>query len=397
MTCFAWQATVTSLTYLLAAQIQGLVVLNFSKYTFERWHTTLMMWCVLLLAYCVNIWAVEILPATELFAGVCHVLFFFALAIPMLVLGHRNGSTAEFVFTTFINETTWDGGVAWFIGLLPCIWSFVGFDGAIHLSEETQNSAKTIPKIIVTTVILNGSLAFCFLLVILFSITNLGDALATPTGYPLIEIFRQVTGSRTSATLMETAVIVIGFAGEFGILASVSRLTWAFARDKGLPFSDFFAHVDGHHQIPTRPISLVSVVVILLSPINIGSTVAFNALLSLSTIGLYVSYIIPIACLLSKRLRAGTRRASPGEAHVSDHVIVFGPWTLGQFGPFVNAYALCYACLMVPFMALPSFTPVNAITMNYAGPVFGLVLVLALVDYLLRGRKRFRGPSREIS
>lgn len=204
VTCFAWQATITSLTFLLAAQIQGLVVLNFPDYSFERWHTTLMMWCILTIPYIINVWAVRLLPMTELFAGVCHVLFPFALAIPMLVLGHRNGGTANFVFTTFINETTWkSNGVEWIIGLLPCIWCVVGFDGAIHLSEETKKSATTIPKIIVTTVNLNGSLAFCFLLVTLFSISNLDDALATTTDYPLIEIFRQVIGSTTSATLME--------------------------------------------------------------------------------------------------------------------------------------------------------------------------------------------------
>lgn len=49
-----------------------------------------------------------------------------------------------------------------------------------------------------------------------------------------------------------------------------SRLTWAFARDKGLPFSEYFAHVNEHHRIPTRAVSLVAIVVVLLSLINIG-------------------------------------------------------------------------------------------------------------------------------
>lgn len=123
---------------------------------------------------------------------------------------------------------------------------------------------------------------------------------------------------------------------------------------------------------------------------------ALNAILSLSTIALYVSYIIPIACLLSKRLRVRTRRAAPGEAYVSDNAIVFGPWTLGRWGPFINLYAICYACLMIPFLALPSELPVTATTMNYGGPVFCLVLVLAVIDYQLRGKGRFVGPAREI-
>ncbi len=71
------------------------------------------------------------------------------------------------------------------------------------------------------TVILNGSLAFLFLLVTLFGISDMDSALSTPTGYPLIEIFRQITRSDTAATLMEGAVITISIAAEFGTLASV--------------------------------------------------------------------------------------------------------------------------------------------------------------------------------
>ena len=42
---------------------------------------------------------------------------------------------------------------------------------------------------------------------------------------------------------MESAIVIIAFAASFALLASVSRLTFAFARDGGLPFSDYFAYV----------------------------------------------------------------------------------------------------------------------------------------------------------
>lgn len=246
-----------------------------------------------------------------------------------------------------------------------------------------------------TTVVLNATLAWLFVLVSLYSISSIEDALGTPTGFPIIEIFRQATGSTVAATLMETAMLVIGVPGLIGTLASVSRLTWSFARDKGLPFSDFFAHVDNHYLVPTRAISLVAVVVVLLSFINIGSSVALSAILSLSTISLYLSYIIPIACLLLKRLRVSTRRAAPGQAFVGEDAIVFGPFCLGRFGVLINSYALCYACMMVPFLALPTLLPLTKETMNYAGPILCLVLLFAAVDYRLRGKRNFHGPRRE--
>lgn len=126
VTVFAWQAVTTSVTYIVATQWQGLVVLNWPNYVFERWHSVLMMWGFVAVSYAINVWFVRILPATELFAGICHILFFVALAAVILAIG-RNAD-AEFVFTTFVNETGWsDNGVAWFIGLLPNIWCLTGF------------------------------------------------------------------------------------------------------------------------------------------------------------------------------------------------------------------------------------------------------------------------------
>ena len=118
-----------------------------------------------------------------------------------------------------------------------------GFDGAIHMSEETRDAATTIPKVLLLTIAINGTLAFAFLIAVLYSIGNVNAALNTSTGYPIIEIFYQATGSKSAASAMESAIIVVACCAIFGTLASVSRLTWAFARDGGLPFSKFFAHV----------------------------------------------------------------------------------------------------------------------------------------------------------
>jgi Amino acid permease len=124
------------------------------------------------------------------------------------------------------------------------------------MGEEVRNSAITVPRIVILTIVINGVMAFGFLLVILFCIGDVEKALNTPTGFPIIEIFYQATGSKTAATLMETCIIIIAFAASFGNMASVSRLTWAFARDGGLFFSDFFSFVSPslqrklyHHNI----------------------------------------------------------------------------------------------------------------------------------------------------
>jgi hypothetical protein len=42
---------------------------------------------------------------------------------------------------------------------------------------------------------------------------------------------------------MTTIPIVLVICASFRFLASASRLTWAFARDKGLPFADSLVYV----------------------------------------------------------------------------------------------------------------------------------------------------------
>jgi choline transport protein len=123
-------------------------------------------------------------------------------------------------------------------------------------------------------------------------------------------------------------------------------------------------------------------VIVLLSLINIGSSTAFNAIISLATVALYVSYLIPISCLILKRF--------------SGEKIAWGPWTLGRFGLAINIFALCYGVFICIFLPFPPQQPVTAVNMNYAAPVFVFVVLFAVTDWFVRGRKIYVGPRREV-
>ena len=121
------------------------------------------------------------------------------------------------------------------------------------MSEEVQNAPTVIPRMLVQTIAINGTLAFAFVLVLLFCIGDYHAVLMTNTGYPIIELFYLATGSKRAATAMQCAITAVGFISSLGVVASVSRLTWAFARDGGLPFSPFFAHV----RLSTEPLNTI--------------------------------------------------------------------------------------------------------------------------------------------
>lgn len=92
----------------------------------------------------------------------------------------------------------------------------------------------------ITSVSLNAIMQLGFVICVLYCIGDYDKVAAS--GLPLIEIYYSATKSKAAATvlvLMHGSIFVVSL---LNIFASVSRLVWAFARDKGLPFHEFFTY-----------------------------------------------------------------------------------------------------------------------------------------------------------
>ena len=125
ITVFAWQATATSIVFLTATQIQGVVILNYDNYVGAGWHGTLLMWAVILVFLVINIWGIRLLPVIELIGGICHLVFYVMILVTLVILAPR--SPPSFVFTQFNNGGGWaSDGVSWCVGLLTVVYCFVG-------------------------------------------------------------------------------------------------------------------------------------------------------------------------------------------------------------------------------------------------------------------------------
>lgn len=108
-----------------------------------------------------------------------------------------------------------------------------GYDGAIHLGEEMSNPEVAVPYCMLGSVVLNGSMGFSFLLAILFCMGDMQTALDSATGYPIIEIFYSVTGSKRAGSAMVSMLILTAVLATIALLASTGRMVWSLARDKG--------------------------------------------------------------------------------------------------------------------------------------------------------------------
>lgn len=226
--------------------------------------------------------------------------------------------------------------------------------------------------------IMNGALGFVFLISFLYAITDLEAALDDATGYPFLTVFASAvnTGGVNGLTAIVTILI---FAGTVSFNLSTSRQTWAFARDKGLPFSGWIAHVHPGLKVPANSVALTASITILLSLINIGSDVAFNAIISLNLVSLMLTYMCSIGCVLYRRL-------------YQPELLPHARWSLGKMGVPINAAGFIYSSYAFFWCFWPNEVPVTAENFNWSVVMFVAILVACGVDWVLRARKQFRGP-----
>lgn len=102
-------------------------------YVPQNWHVTLLYWAIIAFCVFINIAAGWLLPKFEGALLVLHILGFFAILIPLLVLGPQGN--AKETFTTFVNMGHWQSqGLSFCIGIMGSVFAFVGGDGPIHVS-----------------------------------------------------------------------------------------------------------------------------------------------------------------------------------------------------------------------------------------------------------------------
>ncbi|KAK0383891.1 hypothetical protein NLU13_7983 [Sarocladium strictum] len=379
-----WVALTASGPYGAANIIQGLVVLNYDDYEPKAWRWYLIYLTITVLSFLMNIWGGKVLPMLENAISALHVLFFFMVLIAAAALPKERQS-AEFVFTHFANGTGWDSnGIAWGIGMLTSAYIMIGYDSAAHMSEEMRNPRTGVPRAMIGSIIVNGAMGFAMLLVILFGIQDLDAALTTKTGFPIIEIFYQMTrGNKAAASAMSSTIAISAGAATVGLIAATSRTLWSFARDGAPAYSGRLAQLSENSHVPFNAVAFVSLFVIILGLLNIASTTAFSAVLSVTVIGMSLSYLTPIVAMLYRKIWTPVQ-------------LEYGPWKMPRMlGIAVNMFSICYILFLTAFLVLPTVMPVTAQNMNYASVILGGVLILVTIDWIFRGRKAYNGPKNE--
>ena len=244
-----WVTGCPSAAQLTSMLVQGLVYLKNPNANFaELWQTTLLVMAFLIAAVAFNIFLARQLPLAEGIFLIVHVFGFFAFLIVLWTMSEH--TPAKDVFTDFSNYGGWPTtGLSTLVGITTPLWCFLGPDAGAHMSEELKDASRVLPSAMMWASFFNAALGlimlitFCFCLGPDWQDNVLGLTTPTQTGVPIIQVLYQSTNSMSGTMVMTTVLIVLSMVGTITCIASSSRQIWAFARDKGLPFSSYIEYV----------------------------------------------------------------------------------------------------------------------------------------------------------
>jgi amino acid permease (GABA permease) len=345
-------------------------------YPADPFHTIIVYAVVLLIHGLLNTFGIRLVALLNDISVWWHLLGV-AIIVGALAIIPAHHQSVSFVFTGYVNNTGWGGPAIYVfaIGLLLAQYTFTGYDASAHLTEETNDAARSGPRGIVMSIIVSWVAGWVLLLGVTFAIQDYNKELATASGVPPAQIFIDSIGWRGGLFLL---LIVIGaqfFCGMSSVTSN-SRMIYAFSRDGALPGSAFWHKVNKRTRTPTNSIWLAAIGALILGLPYLWNPEAYAAVTAIATIGLYIAYILPVIL----RLRQGENFKR-------------GPWHLGRWSTLVGVIATIWVVFITVLFMLPqAFPPDLTKNFNYA-PVAVLVVLLFAGGWWFLGAKNwFKGP-----
>jgi amino acid transporter len=257
------------------------------------------------------------------------------------------------------------------LGLLQAQWTYTGYDASAHVAEETVMARLNAAWGVFLSVAVSAVVGYVLLLVLTWSIPK-GDVATTANdAYPVLQI---AYGNLAPLAAHVVALIIGGAMWLCGLasITSMARMWYAFARDDGMPGARWLKRVHPRHRTPIHAIVVTSLLAVL---ITVYAT-AYTVVTSISTITLYLAYVIPIALNWRNRRRGSGEHATPANA----------PWSLGRWASPINAIAVVW----VAFISIVFALPPNELVLWTM-----VLLAVALAAYwTLSARRHFVGPGR---
>lgn len=274
---------------------------------------------------------------------------------------------------TFTNYSGDAGGGVWpvtssimlifFLGLLLPIYTLTGYDASAHTAEETIGAAKRVPTAIIHSVFWAALFAWLFSSAFVLAIPDMNEA--AKQGWNVFFWVMDNTLPVELKMFLYVIILVAQYLCGLATVTSASRMTFAFARDNGLPGSSYLKTVSPKWRTPVHAIWISAILAVAFT----AYADAYSTVVSVTSIMLYLSYAMPIAAGLFAYRRSWTQ---------------MGPWDMGP--GFRVVALLCIGIAGVIFYI--GVQPPNELALK----VLGFIGALTLIAWFGLESRRFQGP-----
>ncbi|GJM88070.1 hypothetical protein PR202_ga04093 [Eleusine coracana subsp. coracana] len=315
-------AGIASINFSLAQLIQVIILLstggnNGGGYLASKYVVIAIHAGILLSHAIINSFSISVLSSIGNFAAAWNMLGVFALMFAVPIVATERAS-AKFVLTHF--NTNNSAGIhsnfyIFVLGLLMSQYTFTGYDASAHMTEETKNADWNGPVGIISAIGISLVVGWGYLLGITFAVKDIPYLLSTDNdagGYAIAEVF------------------YLAFKSRYGFLPMQS----------------------------------------------LGSLVAFQAMASVSTTALCITYALPTLFRIT----------------LARNCFVPGPFNLGRYGVLVGWIAVIWIATITVLFSLPVSYPVSKNTLNYTPVAVGGLFTLVVSSWILSARQWFKGP-----
>jgi amino acid transporter len=255
------------------------------------------------------------------------------------------------------------------------------------MSEETRDASRSAARGVVMSCVVSAVFGYILALGVTFAIQSYDSA--TGAGiFAVKQIWLDSLGLRAAEFVLFITVVAQLYCGMSSI-TSASRMLYAFSRDRATPGHQIWRRLNAA-RVPYMAVLAIAVLAFLCAfpayfskDVGVGAGfVAYAAVTSIATIGLYIAYAIPIFL----RLRQGDAW-EPGE------------WNLGRWYKPIGTVAVLWVAFISVLFILP-ITPTGIpfkngftwLSFNYAPIAVVGTLVLVTAWWLVSARKWFKGP-----
>ena len=283
-----------------------------------------------------------------------------ALAIGLFFFHHVQGP--HVLFQTGSSTGAGVGFDTIGLALLLPVWTLAGWEGSADLAEETTDPRRMAPRAMFRAVTISGVAAFVVYAVFAMAIPGSIAHTVNGTANPMVEIFSGHFGGFAS-DLLQIVAFVAMLSCLLANITCATRTSFSLARDRMLPFSKVWSHVNPATATPVYTIMAVGVFAII---INLLSGGFVSNVLAVVNVALYLTYGSTCVAVLIA-LRRGSIPSAPA-----------GYFSLGRWLVPVTVTCIVFSVAVIVFMIGPASSHtvlMYAVGFEVAGAIWYLAAV----------------------